>query len=141
LGAALAIRRQAFEAVGGFDGSFFMYFEEVDLCYRLNKSGWQTHFAPEASVTHTGAASTKQNRKGMAIQLYKSLCHFYQLHYSRRQSFQLKLVLTYLMLRNIVLDTFDLSQKSDPETNDLTDDLLVWRSVLSSLWSTNGWLR
>ena len=137
LGAALAIRRTAFESVGGFDQSFFMYYEEVDLCYRLNKSGWQTHFTPAATVTHIGGASTKQQRAAMAIQLYKSLCHFYKKHCSPTQSFQLKLVLTYLMFRNIVKDSFKLARK----TRYATDDLLVWRLVLSSVWSTNGWLK
>ena len=40
LGAALAVRRTAFEEVGGFDESYEMYFEEVDLCYRLSRRGW-----------------------------------------------------------------------------------------------------
>ena len=141
LGAALAIRRSAFESVGEFDRSFFMYYEEVDLCYRLNKAGWQTHFMPGAPVTHIGAASTKQYRAAMAQQFYKSLCYFYQQHYSRRERFQLKLVLTYLMFRNIIRDTFQLAQRSHPsKANDVTADLHVWRSVLSKVWSTNGWL-
>jgi N-acetylglucosaminyl-diphospho-decaprenol L-rhamnosyltransferase len=142
LGAALAIRVPAFESVSGFDPSYFMYYEEVDLCYRLNKSGWQTHFMPAATVTHIGGASTKQQRTAMAIQLYKSLCHFYQQHYSRRQSFQLKLVLTYLMLRNIVKDAFKVAHRADSnETGHPMDDLLVWRSVLFNVWSTHGWLK
>ena len=141
LGAALAIRRQAFTSVGGFDASFFMYYEEVDLCYRLNRSGWQTHFTPAATVTHIGGASTKQKRTAMAIQLYKSLCHFYKQHYSRTQRFQLRLVLTYLMLRNILKETFKAARRSGSDKFSHTaDDLMVWRSVLSSVWSTNGWL-
>jgi N-acetylglucosaminyl-diphospho-decaprenol L-rhamnosyltransferase len=142
LGAALAIRLHAFESVGGFDPSFFMYYEEVDLCYRLNKSGWQTHFVPEAIVTHIGGASTKQQRTAMAIHLYKSLCHFYRQHYSRRQRFQLKLVLTYLMLRNIVKEIFRIGRRMiRREVDEQSNDMLVWHSVLSSLWSTNGWLK
>jgi GT2 family glycosyltransferase len=142
LGAALAIRRVAFESVGGFNRSFFMYFEEVDLCYRLNRAGWETHFTPAATVTHIGGASTQQHRTAMALQLYKSLCHFYQQHYSRRQSFQLKLVLTYLMGRNIIKETLRLARRTDiKETRRATDDLIVWRSILSQVWSTDGWLK
>ena len=44
LGAALAIRRAAFDAVGGFDQAYHMYFEEVDLAYRLRKAGWEHTF-------------------------------------------------------------------------------------------------
>ena len=142
LGAALAIRRSAFEAVGGFDRSFFMYFEEVDLCYRLNQSGWQTHFTPAATVIHIGGASTKRHRTAMAMELYKSLCHFYEQHYSGMQKFQLRLVLTYLMLRNVVKDTLRVARGTySRKVQDSADDLLVWRSVLSNVWSPNGWLR
>jgi N-acetylglucosaminyl-diphospho-decaprenol L-rhamnosyltransferase len=139
LGAALAIRRVAFESVGGFDESFFMYFEEVDLCYRLKQAGWQTHFVPEALVMHVGGASTKRHRAAMLQQLYKSLCHFYQQHYSSRQKIELRFILTYLMLRNILRDgfrSFHSTMNAEP-----VDNLSVWRSILSSVWSNNGWLK
>jgi N-acetylglucosaminyl-diphospho-decaprenol L-rhamnosyltransferase len=139
LGAALAIRRVAFEAVAGFDESFFMYFEEVDLCYRLRRSGWQTHFLPEAFVMHVGGASTKRLRAAMLEQLYKSLCHFYQQHYSVMQKVQLRFILTYLMLRNIVRDRFRSYRSA--RNKDAFDNLWVWRSILSNVWSANGWLR
>jgi len=62
VGAALAIRRQAFEAVGGFDESFHLYFEEPDLCRRMLTAGWETHFAPVTDVIHVEGASTQQRR-------------------------------------------------------------------------------
>jgi GT2 family glycosyltransferase len=64
LGAALALRREAFEAVGGFDESFFLYGEEVDLCRRLAVAGYETHFAPVTTVVHVGGASTGQRLGG-----------------------------------------------------------------------------
>ncbi|HEX6104576.1 MAG TPA: glycosyltransferase family 2 protein, partial [Gemmatimonadales bacterium] len=69
LGAALAIRRTAFDGTGGFDESFVMYFEEVDLCYRLRQAGWEIHFTPAAEVTHVGGASTSQRRPEMLARL------------------------------------------------------------------------
>jgi len=58
LGAALAIRRSAFDAVGGFDPAYFMYGEELDLSRRLAARGFATHFAPVTTVVHLGGAST-----------------------------------------------------------------------------------
>lgn len=140
LGAALAIRRVAFDAVGGFDPSFFMYFEEVDLCYRLRQAGWQTHYEPGAVIMHIGGASTKRQRADMVRQLYKSLCHFYHQHYSSSQKIQLRLVLTYIMLRNIFKDSA--RSNRDPVRNaGAYENLAMWRSILSSLWSGNGWLK
>lgn len=57
-GSCLLVRREAFDEVNGFDESFFMYFEDVDLGYRLSKAGWLNRYQPAAEVTHTGAHST-----------------------------------------------------------------------------------
>ncbi|MFF1878086.1 glycosyltransferase family 2 protein [Leifsonia sp. NPDC058230] len=57
-GSCLLVRRSAFEAIGGFDEGFFMYFEDVDLGRRLHEAGWRSVYVPDASVTHTGAHST-----------------------------------------------------------------------------------
>jgi GT2 family glycosyltransferase len=58
LGAAFALRAAAFNAVGGFDESFFLYSEETDLAYRMRSRGWTSHVCPDALVTHLGGAST-----------------------------------------------------------------------------------
>jgi GT2 family glycosyltransferase len=82
LGAALALRREAFDAVGGFDPGFFLYAEEVDLCYRLRQAGWEVHFTPEATVMHVGGASTSPRRTAMEVQRTDSARRFYRRHYS-----------------------------------------------------------
>jgi GT2 family glycosyltransferase len=81
LGAALGLRRTAFEAVGGFDETYHMYFEEVDLAYRLRKAGWETHFTPEARVVHVGGASTRQRRTEMLLRTRLSSLEFYRRHH------------------------------------------------------------
>ncbi|OUS33354.1 glycosyl transferase [Rhodobacterales bacterium 56_14_T64] len=57
-GASLMIRRQMIEQIGGFDETFFLYFEETDLCRRADKAGWHTHYLPTSEVQHVGSAST-----------------------------------------------------------------------------------
>jgi N-acetylglucosaminyl-diphospho-decaprenol L-rhamnosyltransferase len=56
-GAALLVRRQAFEQVGGFDERFFLFSEEVDWCYRFHEAGWKIVFTPAAEAVHVGGAS------------------------------------------------------------------------------------
>jgi len=56
-GAAMLVRRSAFEHVGGFDESFFLYAEESDLATRLRRRGWRILFEPAAGVVHCGGAS------------------------------------------------------------------------------------
>jgi GT2 family glycosyltransferase len=57
-GAVMLVRRDAYEATGGFDPDFFMYGEEMDLCYRVGKAGWEVVFDPEAEFVHIGGVST-----------------------------------------------------------------------------------
>ncbi|WP_448061598.1 glycosyltransferase [Cellulomonas hominis] len=56
-GACLLLRREAFEAVGGFDTSYFMFFEDLDLGERLALAGWDNVYVPGARVTHVGGTS------------------------------------------------------------------------------------
>ena len=57
-GASLMIRREVLDAVGFFDESFFLYFEETDLCRRAANGGWKTAYVRESEVAHIGSAST-----------------------------------------------------------------------------------
>lgn len=57
--AAMLVRRDAFVAVGGFDGSYFCFFEDVDLGFRLRLAGWRVAQAPDAVVAHVGGGSTE----------------------------------------------------------------------------------
>ncbi|MEO5842925.1 MAG: glycosyltransferase family 2 protein [Acidimicrobiales bacterium] len=80
LGAALAIRLSAFDAVGGFDESYFLYYEEVDLCHRLGKAGWEVHFTPTAEVIHHGGVSTSTLGPAVAQIFFTSAARFHRTH-------------------------------------------------------------
>ena len=54
----MLVRREAFEAVGGFDEGFFLYCEDTDLCRRLRDAGHTVRFEPAAEVHHLGGASS-----------------------------------------------------------------------------------
>ena len=63
-GACMLIRRDAFDAVGGFDEGFFLFFEELDLAQRLRRAGWSVHLVAEASADHEVAASRASTELG-----------------------------------------------------------------------------
>jgi GT2 family glycosyltransferase len=78
-GACLLVRRAALENVGLLlDEQYFMYTEEVDLCYRLLQAGWVLAWIPHAIVTHYGGASSKQAYTAMYVQLYRSKFQFFR---------------------------------------------------------------
>ena len=65
IGACMMLRRGALEDVGLLDGGFFMYYEDIDLCYRLWKQGWKVYYNPGVTVLHNhqrGSASLLPNR-------------------------------------------------------------------------------
>lgn len=77
-GAALLLRRAALDQVGPLDEGYFMYTEEVDLCYRLAAAGWELWYMPAAEVVHYGGSSTRQAHEDMYVQLYRSKVQFYR---------------------------------------------------------------
>lgn len=62
VGAALMVRREVVERVGGFDESFWLYGEELEWCHRIRRHGWEIHYIPGATVIHHEAASTSQDQ-------------------------------------------------------------------------------
>ncbi len=81
-GANLLVRRSAFDALGGFDEGYFMYFEDVDLGYRMTKAGYRNVYEPEAQVTHTGAHSTTNDSAAMVAAHHNSARRFLDRKYS-----------------------------------------------------------
>jgi len=132
LGAALAIRREAFEAVGGFDTGFFLYGEEVDLCYRMWQAGWEVHYAPMATVMHIGGASAAA-RPETEVQRVDSARRFYRRHYSPARAAALNGMIRTAMRMRWVRDSLRLRLvRDDRHRGRLARDLEIWRGVLKT---------
>jgi len=82
-GAALMVRLSVLERVGCLDEVFFMYYEEADLCLRIQKAGCRVVFLPEAQITHTGCRSSDKAGIERRIMRLKSLVTFMGKHRSR----------------------------------------------------------
>jgi GT2 family glycosyltransferase len=135
LGAALAIRREAFEAIGGFDESFFLYYEEVDLCYRLARTGRQVHYAPVTDIVHVGGASTQQQHADTSVQFFASLVQFYRRHYSRWSLVQLIVLMECVALARLVRGTISLRLTGDlRQRARLAGNVDAWQRLLLGQW-------
>ena len=75
-GAAVWLRRAALDAVGGWDDGYFMYVEDVDLCWRLRSAGWRIAFEPSGRVVHVQGASTDLQPNRMVVAHHRSLLRF-----------------------------------------------------------------
>jgi N-acetylglucosaminyl-diphospho-decaprenol L-rhamnosyltransferase len=61
-GACLMIKREPFQDLGMFSTDYFMYSEDIDLCFKVWKAGWDAHFIPKSIVVHHGGASSSQSK-------------------------------------------------------------------------------
>jgi N-acetylglucosaminyl-diphospho-decaprenol L-rhamnosyltransferase len=75
-GAAVWLRREALDDVGGWDERYFMYMEDVDLCLRLRRAGWRVGFEPAGAVVHVQGASTSKRPYRMIIEHHRSVWRF-----------------------------------------------------------------
>ncbi|MEX0658117.1 MAG: glycosyltransferase family 2 protein [Egibacteraceae bacterium] len=81
-GCCLALRRDAFDDVGGFDPAYFMFVEDVDLCDRLRRRGWRVVFSPVAEVTHAVGGAVSRRRFRMVVEHARSLDRFFSRRYA-----------------------------------------------------------
>ncbi|MGH9036094.1 MAG: glycosyltransferase family 2 protein [Acidimicrobiia bacterium] len=75
-GAAVWLRRSALDGVGGWDERYFMYVEDVDLCWRLRTAGWRVAYEPGAAVEHLLGVSTAGAPYRMIAEHHRSLYRF-----------------------------------------------------------------
>jgi len=79
-GAFMMVRRDVWERLGGFDESFFLYCEEVDLCYRLHLAGYRILMTPDSKIVHlVGSGDSKSGARMVA--LTKGSVHFERKHF------------------------------------------------------------
>lgn len=78
-GAALFIRKELFDRLSGFDERFFLYFEDVDLCYRAKQEGFLVAFCPKTSFLHKGGMSHESKRSQKEL-FYDSQRKYFEKH-------------------------------------------------------------
>ena len=85
-GASMIIRREVFETIGLLDENYFMYFEEVDFCFKANKAGWPCWYVPDSRVIHlvgqsSGVTNTKIPPKRRPQYWFNSRQRFFMKNY------------------------------------------------------------
>jgi len=75
-GACLLVRRSAFDVVAGFDEAYFMYVEDVDLCWRIRQAGWRVGYEPGGRVVHALGGSSRLAPYRMIAEHHRSLLRF-----------------------------------------------------------------
>ncbi len=80
--ACLMVRRAAVDRVGFFDPDYFMYGEDLDLCYRLKSGGWKVFYLPTARAVHLKGQATRQETAKMLLEFHRAMWTFHHKHYA-----------------------------------------------------------
>ncbi len=82
-GAFMLMRRRALDEVGLFDEGYWMYMEDLDLCYRLAEAGWTTWYEPSVTVGHLKAGTSGKHRSlRLNYAFHRGMYRFYRTHYA-----------------------------------------------------------
>ncbi|MHB1576401.1 MAG: glycosyltransferase family 2 protein [Candidatus Dormibacteria bacterium] len=82
-GACLLVRRQVWDQVGGLDEGYFMYGEDLELCWQIRELGRHVWYEPSASVLHLKGRSSEKAALAMLVHFHYSMWRFYSRHYRR----------------------------------------------------------
>ena len=83
-GCCLLVRRECWEALGGFDEDFFLYYEDVDLCRRARAAGWSVWYEPAVRVTHFLPLHTRPVPAPLRVMTRHALLTYAAKHWTRR---------------------------------------------------------
>lgn len=99
-GACMMVRGAAIEQVGLLDEDFFMFYEEVEWCWRLKRAGWKVVYVPAAVVVHHWMGSVRQDSQAMTARLFQSSDIYYRKTGSPLTRLANRAVMAYGTMRN-----------------------------------------
>jgi len=104
-GACLMIKRPIFEAVQLFSHDYFMYSEDIDLCYKVRNAGWESYYVPDAVIIHHGGGSSAHSKINTfsAVMMLESRWRFFRKNRSIRYGSLYRFVIFGTCLFRIVL--------------------------------------
>ncbi len=120
-GAFMLMRKDALDKVGALDESFFMYGEDIDLSYRIQKGGYKNVYFPETTIIHYKGESTKKSSVNYVFVFYRAMVIFAKKHFSGNNAwlfsflinmaiyFRASLAICTRLIKTLFLPVFDLA--------------------------------
>lgn len=141
-GACIMIRREVFDAVGGFSADYFMYAEDADLCYKTARAGWTNLYVPAASVIHHGDSSVRKARTNFAmIMAADALTRYFRKHHGRGYAVGYRTAITAVALARLaVLAPAQLRRLARREGSGPEGSWTKWRAILRWGWGRERWV-
>ncbi len=132
-GSCMMLRKTALDSVGGFDEGFFMYAEDMDLCHRVVRTGWQCWYFPGVQIVHVGGQSTKHIPEARLIHSQQGKYEFFRRHFGLRTAVSYRLVTLVttvaIYIGCVVLFPFSPRATREKLATILRENNCVWRWV------------
>jgi GT2 family glycosyltransferase len=141
-GACMLLHSQTFRRVGGFDARYFMYAEDMDLCFKVRKAGLQVYHVPAAEVIHHGGASSASQFSKFSAVMQREALHLYmRLNYGRWSALAYRLIMGLSgLLRLLLLGPAYLFAKGEAR-DARCSSFRKWRAVLSWSLGLENWTK
>ena len=104
IGACMMVRKEAMAEVGIFDEDYFIFLEETDWCFRMNKKGWKVYHVPDAEVFHLSGHSKKRTPWRSQIEYYISLYKFFKKNRTQASYLTLRVLKPCKIFINLILN-------------------------------------
>ena len=104
IGACMMVRKEAIGDVGVFDEDYFIFLEETDWCFRMNKKGWKVYHVPDAEVFHLSGHSKKRTPWRSQIEYYISLYKFFKKNRTQASYLTLRVLKPCKIFINLILN-------------------------------------
>lgn len=131
-GACMMVKRDVFEQVGMFSTDYFMYSEDVDLCYKTAYAGLRNYYMGDATIVHYGGKSAP--RESQTVMKTRAELRFCEKHYGRLYAFMFRIASAFnAILRLAVIKFLHFSRKGREERQRLDSAYLRWRSIAKTL--------
>ena len=104
IGACMIVSKEAMDDVGVFDEDYFIFLEETDWCFRMNKKGWKVYHVPNAEVFHLSGHSKKRTPWRSQIEYYISLYKFFKKNRTQASYLTLRVLKPCKIFINLILN-------------------------------------
>ena len=105
-GAFMFIRKETLGEVGFLDETFFMYGEDIDLCFRIKKAGWKIIYYGKSKITHFKGSSSKKQKSKLIYEFYRAMYVYYKKHHASESFFITNLIVYFGIFVLCVLKLF-----------------------------------
>jgi GT2 family glycosyltransferase len=130
VGAAMLIREEVIDAIGGLDENYFMYYEEIDYCLQAYKQGWKCVFYPYAEIIHLIGQSSKKVSEFSFITRYVSMLKYFRKNHGESKENIVRTILIlglkYRILRDYILFKFE-------RNKDYIDVSKIYRNTIKAI--------